>query len=366
MKNISIYVHIPFCAKKCKYCDFCSFKADKNFIIEYFDVLKKECKKKSDKNKIVKTIYFGGGTPSSVDEKFICQTLNEIRKNFVVDEKAEITIECNPCSVTKEKLVAYKNAGINRISFGVQSFDDKVLLAIGRLHNGEQAERAICLAKEVGFQNISCDIMLGIPFQTDKILESDLKKIIDLDVQHVSCYTLQLEENTPLYQEVKRGMTKVDDDDNLAKKYQKMQIFLKKHDFFQYEVSNFAKNNMFSKHNLNYWERGEYIGLGLSAHSFINETRIANSKNFEEYKNGIVEKEKLAKQEIVEELIMLGLRCFKGIDLCVLKKFGVDLLQNKSCQKFLKQGILQLEDNKLRLKEDYYELNNAIIVELFS
>ena len=201
MKELSIYVHIPFCKQKCKYCDFCSFCASTKEQKEYFLRLEKEIIEKAKKFKFyrVKSIYFGGGTPSSVEEKYVIKILKVIYNNYNIEKDAENTIECNPCSVSEGKLLSYKKAGFNRVSFGVQSFNDKVLFSSGRLHDRKTAEDAILLAKKVGFQKISADLIIGLPFQTKNQVLRDIKKLDRLGLKHISLYMLQLEKGTMLY-----------------------------------------------------------------------------------------------------------------------------------------------------------------------
>jgi len=365
MKNLGIYVHIPFCKQKCAYCDFCSFCADKKTEEEYFSTLKKEIEKKSNKDFQISSIYFGGGTPSFVDEKHIVQTIEAIKKNFSVSGDAEVTIECNPCSTTKEKLVAYKTAGFNRISFGVQSFDDEVLSLIGRLHNGKQAEEAIMLAKEVGFENISADLMLGLPKQTKEVIEKDIEQLVNLGVSHVSTYMLMLEEGTPLFSKVKSGEVLVSDEDEQVEFYDFVVKKLSTFGFEQYEVSNFAKGKRYSKHNMNYWRRGEYLGFGLSAHSFLSEVRFANSDTFEGYENGCLSQvEKLSNEEIFEEFVMLGLRYFEGVDVKKLQEVDKKKTEKILSCDYFKKGILSIINEKIVLNSRFYAINNEIIANL--
>ena len=367
MKDLSVYIHIPFCKQKCKYCDFCSFCADENMQKEYFSHLKNEIQNKSIEfnDYVVKTIYFGGGTPSSVDERFILSALDTIRKSFKVSENCETTIECNPCSTNEKKLKAYLNAGCNRISFGVQSFDDKVLSAIGRLHTGKEAEYAIIMAKKVGFKNISCDLIIGLPFQTEETLLSDIRKLNDLKVVHISTYMLQLEEGTPLFEEVKNGIIKVADEEKQVKLYEKAVKLMSECGFEQYEVSNFAKNKCFSQHNLAYWRRKEYLGFGLSAHSFVCEKRFANSKNIKEYFQGKnIFEEILTKNEMLTETIMLGLRCSEGFSLEKVKSYGKDLTKDKNFNDLAKNGYIFVDGDRVKLNPKFYAINNEIILKL--
>lgn len=365
MRNLGIYVHIPFCKQKCAYCDFCSFCVGEEEQKQYFDLLKKEIEKKQNKEFEISSIYFGGGTPSFVEETFTLQTIEKIRECFSVKSDAEITIECNPCSTTKEKLVSYKNVGFNRISFGVQSFQDDTLKQIGRLHNGEQAERAITLAKEVGFENISADLMLGLPEQTQETIKMDIQKLVGLGVNHISTYMLMLEEGTPLFERVKNGEVKVASEDKQVAFYEFVVEKLGQNGFEQYEVSNFAKDKKYSKHNLGYWRRKEYLGFGLAAHSFLGGVRFANSDNFEKYANGeLGQTEHLSKEEIFEEIVMLGLRYFEGVDIQKLQKIDKQKTQKILKSDLFDKGILSIINEKIVLNSKFYAINNEIIVNL--
>lgn len=363
-REFSVYIHIPFCERKCLYCDFASFVTKKDVKEKYFESLVDEIKTCKYTGK-AKTIYFGGGTPSSVDEKYIKNILDEIKNKFNVQKNAEITIECNPNSVTEEKLGFYKNIGINRISFGVQSLDNKTLKMIGRLHNKDQAINAIQIAKDVGFKNISADLMIGLPTQTKRRLLSDSKTLLDLGINHISTYMLQLEDGTALTQKVKSGEIKVPDDDKCVALYESLTKFLNSQGFERYEISNFAKNKTYSKHNLAYWSRNDYLGFGLSAHSFVDGKRFCNSKKMQDYLNRKnISKEVLTQKDVITEIIMLGLRCKLGVDLKSLKKLGYDLTKNKAYAQFLQQNILIKNSNKIYLNEKYYGVSNSVICEL--
>ena len=364
MKDLAIYVHIPFCKQKCHYCDFCSFSCSENIQKQYFKLLEKEIllKSKSFQDREILSVYFGGGTPSFVEVKYIVSILELIKSEFKIKKDAEITIECNPCSTTLEKLQIYRKAGFNRISFGVQSFSDKTLKALGRLHTSKQARNVVKQAQKTGFDNISCDLMIGVPFQTEKSLIKDAKTLVKLGINHISSYMLQVEEGTPLEKMISTGDMQVADEEVSANMYQKLISFLDKNGFYQYEVSNFAKNKTFSQHNLNYWKRGEYLGLGLSASSFIGQTRFSNSTIMAKYRNQEIENyEKLSREEILEEVIMLGLRCFEGFSISEVKNYGFDVLNNLAVKELVKKGILKINGDKITCNPKFYSVNNEII-----
>lgn len=391
MNEFSIYVHIPFCNSKCYYCDFCSFVENEKNIKKYFVALKNEIVQKKLKGK-VKSIYLGGGTPSSVDEKYVINILNLIFKNFNVDKDAEITIEVNPNSLNKDKIQSYYNAGFNRLSMGVQTTNCKSLKYIGRITNEKilknykkNIKKLLKNAKKIGFKNISTDIILGLPFNNEKILIKDLKFLTKY-CNHISTYMLMIEERTKLFT---YNLDVENIDEMSSNQYEIVCQFLKNKNFERYEVSNFAKNQIFSKHNLNYWDRGEYLGFGLSAHSFLNPFRFYNTNNFEQYlkdfskiefatckketkqilseaKKFDTSVEKLNKKEAVEEKLMLSLRCARGLNLCEFNKNFYDIFKRKEKEiKFLIQSdLIKIEDGFLRLTDKGFLVANQIILKL--
>ena len=369
MSNFEIYVHIPFCIAKCKYCSFVSAPAEKEEMERYVNFLCAEIKQKSNlfNDKLCTSIYFGGGTPSLIDEKLIQKILNTIKNNYKISKNAEISIECNPCTINKKKLINYLNFGINRISFGVQSFCENELKSIGRLHNVNEAKNAIKMAKEVGFNNISADIMIGIPNQTKESLNKTINEVVELDVNHISCYMLMLEENTPLFEEVINGKVSVASEDECVQMYNMVYEQLKQRGYDRYEISNFAKTGFECKHNLGYWNLSEYIGFGVSAHSYYNNRRIANSDKMEDYlcyKNITIEE--LSNEQKVEEMIMLGLRCSSGVDINELKKLGFDIINEKYQEiKQLKDGgLIVIENNRIKVTPNNFGVCSAIILKL--
>ncbi len=379
--NISIYVHIPFCMSKCSYCSFVSKCASEKEIEVYFTKLTKQIEMESEqfKGKNVETIYFGGGTPSAVSEKYICDILGLIYKKFNVTNDAEISTECNPCSVNLEKLVAYKKAGFNRISFGVQNLNDECLAIIGRKHNSNMAIDAIQNAIKAGFTNISCDLLIGIPKQTTKMLLSDIRTLVNLGVKHISAYMLMLEEGTKLYEQVViNHLLEVAKDDECINMYNKAYNYLKDNEFFRYEISNFAKTGYECKHNINYWDNCEYVGFGLSAHSYFDGKRIAGIEDFEKYYQYVdnlnsanvctinENAEVLSIKQKIEETIMLGLRQTKGVNLKSLLNLGYDLLEKKknTIKLFKEKGLIDFNSNYLFITPNNFGASNQIILEL--
>lgn len=325
----AIYVHIPFCQSKCAYCAFASFvEGDRK---KYFDTLLIEIEKTPRQQ--VSSIYFGGGTPSFVETEFLTSVLKKIYDHFDVIKNTEVTIECNPCSTTREKLKSYRMAGFNRVSFGVQSLSQKSLSFLGRKHTSLQALDVIKMAQECGFDNISADLLLGLK---DSDVVADAEKLIDVGVKHISAYMLQVEPKTPLADMYKKDSSVISTDDEAVEEYKKLNLFLEKKGFVRYEISNFALNGYASKHNMSYWTGQKYLGFGLAAHSFDGKNmRWQNASTFENYFEGKVLKEYLSPQERDEEIIMLGLRCDYGVD---IKKLHFDIKKQKNFKIYSKMG----------------------------
>lgn len=359
-----IYVHIPFCEKKCIYCDFSSFVTGEVEKQNYFSILTKEILNCPSKGCQIDTIYFGGGTPSSVASDEICHLLNCIRSRFHVLPNAEITIECNPCSTTTEKLTAYFAAGVNRISFGVQSLKNDTLQFLGRLHTRDQALQAIALARDVGIENISADLLIGLPGATVEGLIEDASLLLDAGVQHISAYMLQVEAGTPLALLVAKHKGLLPSDDESVALYDALVAFLEQRKLHRYEISNFARAGFQSRHNIKYWTGDPYIGFGLGAHSYQNGIRKANANTFAMYALGKHTTEILTVKQRIEEKLMLGLRCEYGVSLDELDILGYDIQKEKAYQDFLNKGVLFEKDDRFYLDPTQYGVSNFIIVSL--
>lgn len=330
-----IYVHIPFCAKKCYYCDFISFSNKKEMIKDYIGALKKEIEYigtntlESTQNTEITTIYIGGGTPSFIESEYIETIIKTIKENCCVKENAEITIEVNPGTVTKDKLQVYRRSGINRLSIGLQSTDNNLLKQIGRIHTYEQFLDTYNLAREVGFKNINVDLMLALPNQKIEVLENSLKKIIKLGPEHISVYSLILEEGTKMFDLVKNKELDLLDDDIERRMYWTTKEELERSGYNHYEISNFAKKGYESKHNLNCWKQEEYIGIGLAAHSYVGGIRYSNTENLNKYintfklgkniKDIITIHEKQSEDDKQKEYMILGLRKTEGVKISDFK-----------------------------------------------
>ncbi|MDE7071323.1 MAG: radical SAM family heme chaperone HemW [Clostridia bacterium] len=370
-KSLGIYIHIPFCKSRCIYCDFISSVDDCGQREKYVRYLCKQIRLASveySKDYIVDTVYIGGGTPTLLDIDQLKVIGKEIFGGFNCNLK-EFSIEANPCAVDREKLVALKEIGVNRLSFGVQSFNDDLLKMLGRRHNAEQAEYAVQLAKELGFE-VSIDAIIGLPNQT----EDDVKDFIDraekLGVEHVSVYMLSVEDGTKLKSLIEQGKLIAKSDDELAQLYEYACLCLKKYNFQRYEISNFCKNQKVSYHNLRYWQCLDYLGLGMGAHSLINNERWRNADNFEEYYLGIDDKnyrhdvQKLSKEDVESEFIMLSLRLQKGVDLAeFFQRFGHDFLNSYSQAIKKNKDYLEITPNSVSIKYEYLHLMNGIIVD---
>lgn len=370
MKELGIYIHIPFCVRKCFYCDFVSYAKKESVQKKYIEALQKEILnwKKSNKDVKIKTIYIGGGTPSSIDSKFITEILNLIN----IKNAEEITIEVNPGTVNKEKLYDYKNAGINRLSIGLQSTNNELLKKIGRIHNYEQFLETYKMAREVGFNNINVDLMIGLPRQTMDDLKTSLEDIINLNPEHISVYSLILEDETPLKKMIENNILKLPEEDLERQMYWYTKDFLKINGYNHYEISNFAKQGFYSKHNLDCWEQKEYIGFGISAHSYIDRKRFGNISNLDNYikncieggfdKNRIIEEEQDKKDEMKEYMI-LGLRKINGISIQKFEnKFNENpiVLFKKELNKLFNEGLIIIDGDIIRLSNKGLDFANIV------
>lgn len=370
MKELGIYIHIPFCVRKCFYCDFVSYAKKESVQKKYIEALQKEILnwKKSNKDVKIKTIYIGGGTPSCIDSKFITEILNLIN----IKNAEEITIEVNPGTVNKEKLYDYKNAGINRLSIGLQSTNNELLKKIGRIHNYEQFLETYKMAREVGFNNINVDLMIGLPGQAMDDLKTSLEDIINLNPEHISVYSLILEDETPLKKMIENNILKLPEEDLERQMYWYTKDFLKINGYNHYEISNFAKQGFYSKHNLDCWEQKEYIGFGISAHSYIDRKRFGNISNLDNYikncieggfdKNRIIEEEQDKKDEMKEYMI-LGLRKINGISIQKFEnKFNENpiVLFKKELNKLFNEGLIIIDGDIIRLSNKGLDFANIV------
>lgn len=372
--EIGVYVHIPFCVRKCYYCDFISYSNKFEMQEKYIKKLIKEIEDNKDllKNNEITTIYIGGGTPSSLKPELIKNVLDKICEvaNIKNKEKVEITIEVNPGTVTKNNLQLYKNCGINRLSIGLQSTNDKLLNEIGRIHNYEQFLNTYNWAVEAGFCNINVDLMLGLPTQTISDLKESLEKIVNLKPapKHVSVYSLIIEEGTEIENKISEGELKLPEEENERNQYKYTKNYLELNGYRHYEISNFAKPGYESKHNMNCWEQKQYVGFGIAAHSYINGCRYSNTCDLEEYLNKeskdiktIHEKQTL--DDMKKEYMLLGLRKIDGVSISKFKeKFGENptYLFRNELQKLVEEDLLVVDLDNIKLTNKGLDFANLV------
>lgn len=373
---LGLYVHIPFCSSKCDYCDFVSYSMDRKAQQEYLAGLFEEIdRRKMDYDgRTFDSIFIGGGTPSIVYEGFIVSLARKLFSSFKFKPDTEFTIEVNPASFTKEKFMEYVQAGVNRISIGVQCLDGKLLANHGRVQSLENIKETFRILENAEFPNVSCDVMIGLPKQSAGQVKNTVKFLVKHKVKHISAYTLQVEKHTLLYDKIRKGHLKPVKDEKIVKTYKKIAKYLKKKGYVRYEISNFAKPEFECRHNIKYWTDTEYLGLGVSAHSYVNYYRYYNTKRLDTYidhlKNG--ESPVYAKEYVTDatrrtERIMLSLRMTKGLDLTEFQEeFKEDLLKSKAKQinSLIELGMLEVVDNHLRITENNFNVANSIIVEL--
>ena len=374
-KELGIYIHIPFCIKKCNYCDFISFPYQENIdIVEmYINTIIEEIDLYEFKDFNITTIYIGGGTPSVICGKYIEKILSKIKskieknKNSTKWEDIEITIEINPGTVNEIKLETYYKIGINRLSIGLQTTNEKLLKEIGRIHNYEDFLNAYKTARKVGFKNCNVDLMIGLPNQTIQDIKNSLEKIIDLNPSHISTYSLIIEEGTPIAKRLGEGELELPDEETERQMYWYVKNTLELNGYKHYEISNFAKPGKESKHNLNCWKQKEYIGLGLNASSYLDNKRYCNIKDIKKYieqkgKEKIVLEEQTL-EEAKKEYMLLGLRMINGVNIAKFKqKYGENpiFLYKNELDKLVKQGLLVIQVDNIRLTNKGLDFANLV------
>lgn len=374
MKEFGIYIHIPFCKSKCFYCDFVSFSNKEEFMKDYIEALKKEIEYNSNfmKDKNITTIYIGGGTPSIINEVYIVEIVSLIKEKYNVSNEAEITIEVNPGTINREKLLKYREAGISRISIGLQSTKNNLLKQIGRIHTFEQFLEGYNLAREVGFKNINVDLMLALPNQTIEDLDESIDEIIKLNPEHISVYSLILEEGTKLEEMLNEHKIELIEDEIERKMYWNVKEELEKNGYKHYEISNFSKEGFESKHNINCWNQEEYVGFGLAAHSYINNKRYSNIESLEKYirnikenhieKNYVVHEIQSIKDE-EKEYMMLGLRKIDGVSIQEFKNKFVDnpiYLFHNELEELANEELIEIDLDNIKLTKKGLDLANIV------
>ena len=356
---MSIYIHSPFCNSICTYCDFCKIFYNKKYINDYLNNLEQEIKVRY-KSEIVNTIFIGGGTPSSLDDEELIRLMNII-EIFKLNDNYEFTVECNIESITENKLKIMKKYGVNRISIGVESFDNSIIKLLGRNHTKKDVYNKMGIVKRY-FSNINIDLIYAA-YDDINILKSDIDCFLKLDIPHISTYSLIIEDNTMLKI---NGMKNIDEDIDYEM-YKYIEDALEKNDYIHYEISNYAKNGYQSKHNLVYWNNEEYYGFGLSSTSYINNERITNTKNLRKYLNGeYLDTSVYEDKDIrMENEIMLGLRKLDGIDLDRFKeKFNVSLEDIYNIDNLVRNGYLIRDNNCIKIDKKYMYISNEIIVRI--
>jgi oxygen-independent coproporphyrinogen III oxidase len=369
-KKTALYIHIPFCKRKCAYCDFPSFAGKESLMLDYTKALCKEIDSKV--NKKINTIFIGGGTPTylSLDAlKFLKSSLDKLHKA----EDLEFTAEGNPESFSREKLQLFKEMGVNRLSIGLQAWQDTLLKALNRVHNLEQFLSAYHSARELGFNNINVDLMFGLPGQTIEQWKETLEKVTALKVEHISCYSLIIEESTPFYNMNSRGKLVLPEEEKEREMYELAVNFLKFNGYDQYEISNFTKQNLKCRHNMIYWNLEDYYGCGSGASSYLNSVRYRNTDSIESYiymmddnNNACIEEYKNSKEDDMEEFMFMGLRKLEGIsekEFSERFNINIDEVYKNVINKFTNNKLLMREAGRLYLSEEGIQLSNQVMCE---
>ena len=375
--SIGLYIHVPFCIKKCNYCSFVSVPRDIRLISQFLDALVAEMKIRtaalSSEERVVDSIYIGGGTPTCLSGESLAQMLARVRHYFDVTKEAEISVEANPGTVDQDALNLLKRSGYNRLSFGFQSCQQEHLKTLGRIHSYQEAVASFQAARSAGFDNINVDLIFGIPGQTLRQWQDCLQKIVSLGPEHISAYGLQIEEETPLYKRVLEGTMEPCSEDLEAEMYQSLMDILTASGYVHYEISNFSLPGRFSRHNLRYWQNKSYLGLGPAAHSYLGRKRLANDSSLEGYLEKLATSSSpVSWEEIVtpesemSETVFLGLRLAEGLDLeGFMKRFGkaLDQVYPEQIKKLSGLGLVEKAGNRLRLTKQGMMLGNIVFVE---
>ncbi len=405
LQYLSIYVHIPFCVRKCNYCDFLSFNAKREVVDRYFEALKREVGLTASKNAVVRSIFFGGGTPSFVDADKICDVLRDIKSSFAISEDAEISIEVNPASAMFEKLCAYRKAGFNRISIGAQSLNDEELKVLGRAHDSKMFFETFENARRAGFDNINVDVMSALPGQSLESYLATLGKVIELRPEHISAYSLILEEGTPFYE----MDLDIPDEDTDRAMYHETKRILAEAGYHRYEISNYGLDGRECYHNKVYWRRGNYLGLGIGAASMIDNKRWSNTRDIERYVGILLDGacadmeaeiysnaeadlfdkdndmlpgqdnvgtlseireniEELSLQSQMEEFMFLGLRLVEGVSIAEFRRLfckDIQEVYGEVIDKYIKLGMMEYseQDSFLCLTDSGLDVSNTVMAE---
>ena len=373
-KPLGLYIHIPFCKSKCEYCDFCSFVPNSHGVVEHYTdalILQMEDWSEKCKKHLVDSVYFGGGTPTYLDAKHLVRLINAVYDNFRVSGKAEISMECNPATVDFKTLRKLRRAGVNRLSIGLQSANDNELRALGRIHTYKEFEQTYQDARKAGFENISVDLMYGIPDQTEKSFAHTLSAVTALGPDHISLYALKIEPGTPFAD--KETELSLPDEDTQYSMYANAVRYLSAKGYERYEISNFAKAGQASLHNLKYWHCDEYLGLGASAHSYFGNERFATTRNVRDFIDGleiinadietVVSRSKINSKDCMDEYVMLGMRLEEGVSVADFEtRFGVPFDKyGKRLDEYVKDGFVTVSDGTYRFTTDGMFVSNYIL-----
>ena len=374
-KDLGLYIHIPFCVKKCAYCDFLSWKGSDEEREAYVQALEKEISSYSEfaKDYRVSTVFFGGGTPSVLEGEQTERILKKIRDTFRVEKDAEITLEMNPGTAQKEKLLLYRELGINRLSIGLQSVKNENLKLLGRIHTYGDFLASYRMAREAGFDNISADLISSLPGQTLEEWKEELEILQETPLEHISVYQLIIEKGTEFYEKYGEHEELLPDEETSREIYLWTGKYLKEHGFEQYEISNYARPSRKSRHNLRYWERKDYLGLGLGAASMVHNIRMSNTRDWEKYIEGSQNPKRL-REEVefleeprqMEEFMFLGLRKTEGVSRKEFRRtFGreLDMVYEKALEKHLENGMLEASKDRIRLSQAGILVSNQVLSE---
>lgn len=370
---MELYIHIPFCVRKCAYCDFLSAPATEDVQTEYVEALKQEIRESRQLGAQyqVSTIFLGGGTPSILPGEQLAGILEEVKCYFTFAADAEVSVECNPGTLTEEKLAWYKRAGVNRLSLGLQSTDNEELRLLGRIHTWEEFQTSYALARKAGFTNINVDLMSALPGQTLGSWQKSLRQVVALGPEHISAYSLIIEEGTPFYERygeiagqepAMEEFAKLPDEDTERQMYYDTGRILQEAGYDRYEISNYAKPGRECRHNLGYWRRVDYKGFGIGAASLLNGWRLQNRTELQPYLQrqfGYESREQLTEADTLAETMFLGLRTMKGVELTEQMR----RVYAKVLEKYVGQGFLEEREGWLRLTERGIDVSNRILAE---
>lgn len=375
-KSIELYIHIPFCVQKCRYCDFLSFASTKERKERYVQALCQEIRETGhyiqEENSTVRSVFIGGGTPSILEVEQMKEIVSAVFRSFTVEEGAEISMEANPGTLNREKLQAYHNMGINRISIGLQSTEDDCLKKLGRIHTYQEFESNYQQAREAGFDNINIDLMSALPGQTLSSYKNTLETVLALRPEHISSYSLILEEGTPFYED-DTLIAQLPDEDTEREMYELTKSMLAEHGYKRYEISNYAREGRECLHNLGYWDDVPYLGMGLGASSYWKDGRFSNTSDIQAYIDqpfsSFEDREDyqiISREEQMEEFMYLGLRKMRGVSLSSFKeKFGIDMetVYGAVIDQFLQMNLLQRDGGRLSLTDQGINVSNRIFTE---